>query len=171
MKKQNFVICAVLAVIMMTLCSCENELAVALNGAWKNDGSNELVSEVITFTKTKSNGGQLKEKFVVEDYDYDGTRYGFEVVMDGEWYVEDENLFVSFDENSIQTKKYHSETIEELDEALKETVSLCRANARGFNQSYRQKIYVHGFHMNSDTHFSWITEDEGEESVESFTKM
>lgn len=32
MKKQNF-FGAVLALIMMTLCSCENETAVALNGA------------------------------------------------------------------------------------------------------------------------------------------
>lgn len=33
MKKQNFIFGAVLALIMMTLCSCENETAVALNGS------------------------------------------------------------------------------------------------------------------------------------------
>lgn len=165
MKKLVF---AVLAVVMVALCSCDNETAVALNGAWRNDASTDVIAEYITFTKTNSNGGTLVEKFVVEDFNYDGTRYGFEVSMSGEWHMEDDHLFVTFDESSISSKRYDTEDIEELEELRAEIISNCRENARSFTESYRQKIYVDGFQMNSDTHFSWIDADN---ELMSFTKM
>lgn len=172
MKKQNFIFGTVLALIMMTLCSCENETAVALNGAWRSDNSNEYVKEIITFTKKHSNGGTLRESTTLEVFDYDGTRYGFEMSMTGDWHVEDGQLFVSYDENSITTQRHNQNIDEEIEALINEVRKSYISNAREFNQSYYNKTFVEGFHMNSDTHFSWIVSDEeGNSEVESFTKM